>query len=236
MPPLKRHTFSAIWIHWFNAACWLFLTATGIGLVDNKSMQPISMWWPEFMQQIFGGSVHLFEAHVICGSIWIAGMAVSAALFIKNETLPFLREIFSFSFRKDTLWLIQEAAGRTIGLRRLARAGIDPKRPDQGFYNAGQKLFAVCALFCGMMVAGSGIILVLSKDVMDAAEIVQWAILIHFVAAGVIFAGLLLHIYMAAIAPGQRPALISMLTGFMSGAYARRHHRRWYDTLVKSKK
>ena len=236
MSQVKRHTFSAIWMHWFNAACWLFLSATGFGLVDNASMQPFCMGWPVLMKQIFGSSGNLLVAHVICGSIWIAGMAVSAILFLKNDTRPFLKEIFSFSFQKDARWLILTAAGLTLGERRLARMGIDPNAPHQGFYNAGQKLFALCALFCGFILTGTGIILLLSKGVIDTAEVVQWAMLIHFVAAGVLFAGLLIHIYMAVIAPDQRPALISMLTGSVSQAYARRHHRLWHDRVVKNKK
>jgi formate dehydrogenase subunit gamma len=49
--------------------------------------------------------------------------------------------------------------------------------------------------------------------------------------AGVVFAGLLIHIYMAAIAAGELPALISMFTGTVPEKYAEHHHKLWYERV-----
>ena len=51
-----------------------------------------------------------------------------------------------------------------------------------------------------------------------------------------VFAGLLVHIYMAAIAKGMRPAFISMFTGYVPADYAASHHKHWFDSLKNSHK
>lgn len=61
--------------------------------------------------------------------------------------------------------------------------------------------------------------------------VVQWSILIHFVTVGIVFAGLLIHIYMASIAAGELPVLISMFTGTVPEEYAKHHHKFWYDEI-----
>jgi len=49
-----------------------------------------------------------------------------------------------------------------------------------------------------------------------------------------VFAGLLIHIYMASIAAGERPAFISMFTGTVPEDYARHHHRLWYEKVKEN--
>ena len=69
---------------------------------------------------------------------------------------------------------------------------------------------------------------------MAGNELVQWAILIHFVTVGLVFAGLLIHVFMASIAAGEQPAFISMFTGTVPEDYARHHHKLWLDEVKKS--
>ena len=56
-------------------------------------------------------------------------------------------------------------------------------------------------------------------------------ILIHFLTVGLVFAGLLVHIYMAAIAKGETPAFLSMFTGKVPSDYAASHHKLWFDIV-----
>ena len=39
MKYVRRHTLSAIFMHWHNAACWLLLLFSGFGLLANPLMQ-----------------------------------------------------------------------------------------------------------------------------------------------------------------------------------------------------
>ena len=109
---------------------------------------------------------------------------------------------------------------------------MTPEIPDQGFYNVGQKFFAIPALFGGMIIAVTGWIMTFSMQDLTSVDTVQWSILIHFITVGLVFAGLLIHIYMAAIAKGELPALISMFTGKVPADYAKHHHRFWFEEVT----
>jgi formate dehydrogenase subunit gamma len=242
---IKRHTSLSIYLHWFNAASWVFLLATGIGLIKNPDLQPIGMWWANLMWAIFGSGENLLMAHVIGGLIW-AGVFLIYSIFGIKQVVQFLREIFSYSPVRDVMWLVKKGIQMTLGNRALNKFGemlakrganseiADPRIPDQGFYNVGQKLFAVPSVLGGVIIAVTGIIMALSNVYFTNTSIVRWAILIHFVTVGLVFAGLLVHIYMASIAAGERPAFISMFTGSVPEDYAKHHHRLWYEEIKES--
>ncbi len=140
---------------------------------------------------------------------------------MKSDVIPFIREIFTVDIQRDFLWLITKGIQMTLGYKALGviadKFGFSPRIPEQGFYNVGQKIFAIPAVFGGMIIAASGIIMILSQVGMASTELVQWAILIHFIAVGLVFAGLLIHVFMASIAAGEQPAFLSMFTGTVPG-------------------
>ena len=228
---LLRHSIDAMIMHWFNTICWILLLMTGIGLVDNPVLQPLGMWWVRVMQAVFGDGASLLEFHIAVGTIWTLGFTVYGSIRFKRMTLPFVKEMLTFSPRTDIEWLIKKSLSMTLGPRMMQRFGLETTIPDQGFYNVGQKLFGICALFVSPVIAISGWTMTFSKqDWMDPVW-VQWSILIHFIFAGLMLAGLLIHIYMATIAKGKTPALISMFSGYVPEAYARSHHRHWFETI-----
>jgi formate dehydrogenase subunit gamma len=239
---IKRHTKLSIFLHWFNAASWVFLLATGIGLINNPDLQPVGIWWTTLMWGLFGSGENLLWAHIVAGSIWAGVFLIYAILGIK-QVGQFLREIFSYSPVRDFMWLVKKGIQMTLGTRALKKFGEElekrgaspemavPRIPDQGFYNVGQKLFAVPSVLGGVVIAVTGIIMALSNVYFTNTAIVRWAILIHFVTVGLVFAGLLIHIYMASIAAGERPAFISMFTGSVPEEYAKHHHRLWYEEV-----
>ena len=242
---IKRHTKLSIFLHWFNAASWMFLLATGIGLINNPDLQPVGMWWTNLMWSLFGSGENLLRAHVIGGIMWTGVFLIYAIFGIKQVGL-FLKEIFSYSPVRDFMWLVKKGIQMTLGTRALKSLGkmlekrgaspeiAAPRIPDQGFYNVGQKMFAVPSVLGGVVIAVTGIIMALSNVYFTNTAVVRWAILIHFVTAGLVFAGLLIHIYMASIAAGERPAFISMFTGNVPEEYAKHHHRLWYEEVKES--
>jgi formate dehydrogenase subunit gamma len=242
---IKRHSKLSIFLHWFNAASWMFLLATGIGLINNPDLQPVGMWWTNLMWGLFGSGENLLRAHVIGGIMWTGVFLIYAIFGIKQVGL-FLKEIFSYSPVRDFMWLVKKGIQMTLGTRALKSLGkmlekrganpeiAAPRIPDQGFYNVGQKMFAVPSVLGGVVIAVTGIIMALSNVYFTNTAVVRWAILIHFVTAGLVFAGLLIHIYMASIAAGERPAFISMFTGNVPEEYAKHHHRLWYEEVKES--
>ena len=218
-------------MHWFNAACWFFLLATGLGLIKNTELNPIGGWWPNLMRSLFGSGEALLTLHVWCGLIWAGLFILYIIVRIRKEVVPFIKQIFTFSPRNDLLWVIKKGIQMTMGYKMLEKLRFEPKLPDQGFYNVGQKLFAIPAVLGGTFIVATGIIMLCSKLYDLDKALVQWSILIHFVIVGVVTAGLLIHIFMAAIASGEFPALVSMFTGTVPEAYARHHHKLWYDEV-----
>ena len=233
---IKRHTPVTIFIHWFNAFCWFFLLATGLGLIGNEQLQPlVGTWWPSMMRIIFGSGEMLLVLHIICGLVWTVVFLIYAVFGAKQYVIPFLKEILAVVPSRDVMWLFTKQIQMTMGSKTLERMGkifgFDAKIPDQGFYNVGQKLFAVPSILGGLVIVITGIIMALSNVCITDTSVVQWSILIHFVTVGFVFAGLLIHIFMASIAIGERPAFISMFTGSVPEEYAKHHHKLWYDEV-----
>lgn len=226
---IKRHTKLSIFLHWFNALCWLLLLATGLGLIKNDDLDPIGHWWPDMLRGLFGSGETLLTYHVSCGLIWIGVFLLFCMIRIRKDVIPFMKEIFTFSPTNDFMWLIKKGIQMTMGYKVLEKLGFEPKIPDQGFYNVGQKLFAIPSILGGVLIAVTGVIMVASKLYILDKTIVQWSMLIHFIAVGFVFGGLLIHIFMASIASGEFPALISMFTGSVPEEYAKHHHKLWYD-------
>ena len=56
---IHRHTKLAIFMHWFNAGCWIALLLTGLGLIKNEQLNPLGAWFPAMMRSTFGGGENL---------------------------------------------------------------------------------------------------------------------------------------------------------------------------------
>ena len=185
------------------------------------------------MRSIFGSGEKLLSAHIFAGFIWSVGFILYGLFYFKKHVMPFAQEILTVSLHQDTMWLIKKGIFMTMGSRVLKKIWFDSELPDQGFYNVGQKIFAIPSLFGGIIIAITGFIMTISDKWLTDTTIVQWAILIHFVTVLLVFAGLFIHVYMAGIAAGERPAFISMFTGKVPVAYAEHHHKLWYDKMKK---
>lgn len=231
---LTRHDVSSIRMHWFNAACWLLLLVTGVGLIQNPGLNPLGGWYPEMLRSLVGGGANLLRIHLIIGFVWIAAYLLYMAVNFKG-TLFFLKEIFQVKLGRDLAWLFRKMVLMTAGEGALKKLGQPTNLPDQGFYNMGQKAFAQASVLGGVCIAVTGVIMFLSDKVFPAelVWIVSWSVTIHYLAVGVVFAGLLVHIYMAAISIEERPGLRSMFTGCVPEDYAKHHHRLWWDKKCK---
>ncbi|GAB7021984.1 formate dehydrogenase subunit gamma [Salidesulfovibrio brasiliensis] len=233
----KRHDRSDIFIHWFNAACWLLLLVTGIGLISNPAIDPFGSGYPAALRAMVGGGGNLLVIHEVIGFVWMLGFIWYLAVNARGS-LFFLKEIFIVSPTRDMAWMMKKMVLMTLGPKPLKMMGVSPELPPQGFYNMGQKAFAQASVAGGVVIAVTGVIMFLSDKTFgqEAVGIVSWAVTLHFIAVGVVFAGLLVHIYMAAISPEERPGFRSMFTGHVPEDYARHHHGLWYEKVKTAPK
>ena len=95
---------------------------------------------------------------------------------------------------------------------------------------------AVAAVLCSVGLTLSGLFLAalaLHLVAPGSEDAAQWALFIHLLCAGVMAVVLPIHIYMAAFAPGEGPALRSMFSGFIPVTFIRHHNPLWYEQLVR---
>lgn len=234
---IRRHTKSAIFMHWFNAVCWIFLLFSGFALLAGD-MQPVGAWWRDLWQGLFGER-GLIVAHLVVGTIWCLCYAICILMFARRDVLPFLCEILRFKGKSDLVWCARKGLWLVIGPRRMKRLGLDPTLPPQGFYNAGQKMVAVIAILASLGLAVTGLVLGFcsgNSALAVSQKALQYCLVIHFACAGLMAIFLPVHIYMAALAPGEGPALRSMLTGLVPAKHVREHNPLWYAELKQSGK
>ncbi len=228
---IKRHSSTAIAMHWFNAVCWLFLTFSGFAILSNYAMQPIGRWWVDFWEGLFGGASALLNAHIIVGIVWVAVYAVYLVFRTRAEAWPFIKEITNLSPKDDMLWCFKKGMWLVTDAKTMRRLGVDPELPPQGFYNAGQKLVAVLAVSAGIALAVTGGLMLYYSGIAGSETLIQWCLLIHLCSAGIMAVFIPVHIYMAAVAPGEGPALRSMFTGVVPESFVRHHNPLWYAKL-----
>ena len=232
---IRRHSLSAVCMHWFNAFCWIALLFTGFALLSNPAMQPVGMWWADLWTGVFG-AYGLLVFHLLIGSAWLAVYFLYLIFGLRHDVVPFLKEVFNLSPASDMTWCVRKGMRLVLGEKAMRSMGLDPALPPQGFYNAGQKLAAVAAVLCSVGLALSGLFLAalaLHLVAPGSEDAAQWALFIHLLCAGVMAVVLPIHIYMAAFAPGEGPALRSMFSGFIPVTFIRHHNPLWYEQLVR---
>jgi len=226
MAEIRRHDPSDIRIHWFNAACWLVLLVTGLGLIKNERLNPLGAWLPDALRALFGGGTAggaaLLAVHETVGVLWLVGFLGYLAVNRAGARF-FLREIFSVR-PGDLAWMVRKMGRMTLG--------VGGELPPQGYYNMGQKAFAQASVVGGVVIAATGLVLLASDKWLPASAVwlIGWAVSLHYLAVGLVFAGLLVHIYMAAISPEEKPGFRSMFTGTVPEDYARHHHGLWLNS------
>jgi len=214
---IKKHHVAIVLLHWFNATTWIVEFATGAGLIVSPYYRFAPVWYLQMMEGLFGSRANMLRFHIAVGLTWISVFLVYAIFGFRN----YLRvEVLQHEIALDDddwRWL-------KIRLLRLFD-GSRESLPPQGVYNAGQKLFALLVYLAIPVVMLTG--LVMAFHWVGAAA-VAWAMVLHFFAVGMVVSGLMIHVYMGAVFPEEKPAFYSMITGMVDELYAYRHHFKWW--------
>lgn len=217
---IKKHHVAIMLLHWFNAATWILEVATGAALVSSRLFRVAPDWYLAIVDGLFGTRGNLLRFHVALGLVWIGVFLVYGVFgfrtYLRGEVLK--KEIALD--RNDVRWLLVRA------LRILGRT--DEALPLQGVYNAGQKLFSMVVYAMLPVVMVTGVIMAFR---LFSPRVVGWAVVFHFGAVGAVVAGLVIHVYMGAVFPEEKPAFFSMITGNVNELFAYNHHFKWWREM-----
>ncbi|GAF26136.1 cytochrome b subunit of formate dehydrogenase [Moorella thermoacetica Y72] len=136
-------------------------------------------------------------------------------------------------------WLKECLTWRAGDLRFIAAFpreffGLKVQLPEQGKFNAGEKLNSLLTIFGSILMASTGWILIFRDSVSPA--VAAWALPLHSAGALVMGGVLLGHIYLALGHPNSRESINGMISGRVSAQFARQHHVIWYRELKEKEK
>ncbi len=221
---IKKHHVAIMMLHWFNAIVWLLELTTGLALITSTHFRMAPYWYIRVVEGFFGSRANMLHFHITVGITWTLVFLVHGTFgfqtYLRKEVLQ--KEIGLDG--NDVRWL-------KVRLFNILGISNDPL-PPQGIYNAGQKLFAVLIYMMIPVIMITGLIMSFH---LISTTVVAWAVPIHFVAVGLVVSGLMIHVYMAAVFPEEKPAFFSMITGSVNELFAYHHHFKWWKEMSMSR-
>jgi formate dehydrogenase subunit gamma len=189
-------------IHWALAVPFLVCLATSLVLVVFYNPDPLRPYRSVFSwaHRLSGLCLILFPILVV-----IRGRG-ELRVHLKN-----IRQAFAWT-RDDMLWLF---------LMLPAAAGLPVRLPEQGKFNAAEKLNFMMVLCTYPLFVFTGVLLCL-----PGVAFLSW--ILHLCLAAMAAPLVLGHIFMATINPSTRVGLQGMITGYVDRQWARHHYSRWY--------
>jgi formate dehydrogenase subunit gamma len=192
-------------LHWFTALMFVSLVITGFTLLLGRALLI-----PLLGHAAFAELAGLFKiVHNYAGPLFTVGILVELIAWFK-ENIP---------TKVDLEWI------------RLGGGLTGKSRPHAGKNNAGAKAWFWVVASVGLAVCITGAVLDFpnfdqTRTVMQVVHVLHIALVTLFVMAS------LGHIYMGTI--GAEGTLQGMISGRVSGAWARQHQDLWYMEVKRS--
>ena len=197
---LQRYTGSQRANHWVTGICFILLALSGLAFF-HPAFYPLT--------QLLGGGTWTRILHPYIGIV----MGVSfVIMFFRFWSLNIFNE-------SDMKWLSR--VGEMID-------GNDHNMPEQGKYNAGQKIVFWGTALCIVILVASGLILWRSVFSFPVG-LVRLAAVAHAGTAVLMIIMIIVHVY-AAI--WTRGTIRAMWYGTVTRAWAKQHHRAWYRLMT----
>jgi formate dehydrogenase subunit gamma len=200
---IVRYSFNERLMHWIAAASYLYLLLTGLAFWSP---------WLFWLAALVGGGTLARQLHPWAGVIF--QLAVVWMYFVWRTQMH--------TTAKDKEWIHE--IGHYI-------RNEDDALPPEGRYNAGQKSLFWGFLWLSFLLLLSGLVLWFTDAIPGQWHVLRLvAVIVHPVCALLTIGLFMIHIYMGIAV--ERGALRSMTRGDVSPAWARRHHRAWYDEVM----
>ena len=124
-----------------------------------------------------------------------------------------------YNIRQAWIWMFDDI--KWLALKGLAAVNPRIKLPEQGKFNAAEKINFMVLLVTYPLYVATGLLMWLTH-----LAILSW--ILHFFMAVMPLPLICGHLFMAVINPGSRVGLEGMITGFVDRHWAKHHYRRWY--------
>lgn len=188
--------------HWLAAVTFILLALSGLVLF-HPAFYPLN--------QLFGGGTWTRILHPFIGVLMTLSFGV---MYFNYRRLNALTP-------SDREWLSH--------VREMVD-GDDRHMPEAGKFNGGQKVLFWLLVICMALLILSGIIIWRAYFAfLFPAMLIRLASVVHAVAATIIMALIIFHIY-AAI--WTKESIDAMLYGKVRRAWARQHHPAWFRQLT----
>lgn len=211
-----RFSRSERWSHWINALAFFLLLLTGL-VVFSPSFS--------FLAPLFGGVQGARLVHRTAALVFAFG---SLAILVFGD-----RQAFRIWIKEITTW--EKSDFQFLSGFPKEFFGGHPQLPEQGRFNAGEKVNSLLTL-------GGGTILTITGFGMWYADslplwFVRWCYPLHDLAALMMTAAIIGHMYLGLLHPGSKEAINGMLNGTVTRKFAQEHHGKWYrETTQKEYK
>lgn len=201
---IRRFSNADRYAHWLLAIVWVTLAITGLVLSLGKSVL-----LPLIGYTLFSWLAALAKIlHNFIGPLLIIAVPWLFVRFVRDNGLG----------GDDVRWFVN-----IIGYFK------GHEYPSDRF-NAGEKLvfWIVLVVFSSVLIA-SGLVLAF-PNFNQTRGTMQWANVVHMVAAYLAIALACVHIYLGTI--GMKGAYRAMRDGDVTESWARHHHLRWYERVA----
>jgi formate dehydrogenase subunit gamma len=200
---ILRYSLGERVMHWVAALAYMYVLATGLAFYSPH------LYW---IATLLGGPATSRFWHP-----WLALLFVGTLLWMLRVWRADMRIT-----AVDRAW--EESMGHYI-------RNEDEDLPPIGRFNAGQKYFFWAMLWAGLGLLVSGVVLWFPEWIPWGWRGVRFvSILLHVAAALVTVGAFIIHVYMGTAV--VRGGFTSIIRGEVSPAWARTHHRLWYDRVV----
>lgn len=195
-------------VHWLTASSFIVLGLTGLNITFGRALV-LPVLGPEAFTALseLGKAVHNYV-----GFAFIAGVVLTFLIWVKDN-LPHARDIN---------WLSQFGGLFTKG-----------NHPPAERFNAGQKVIFWSVVVGGALLSLSGLHLLFPNTMGSGVGDIQFHSMIHGVAAMVMVAIILGHIYIGSV--GMEGAKDAMTSGHVDLNWAKEHHSLWVEREMKAK-
>jgi len=199
---LLRHPVYTRVLHWTVALSFVLALLSGVAIY--------SPWLYRWLTPLFGGGPMTRALHPWFSLAFTVAFALQFINWLKSMTWT----------SKDTRWLKRMKAFVTNTERT--------ESPETGFFNGGQKLYFWLIVFSALIFLVTGFLLWFDHIV--PRWLVAVSYVLHDIAALLMLAGFIIHIYEGTAA--QPGTFRSMVDGTVTKDWARTHHPAWYEDVT----